>query len=228
MGIFYSFFDLIGFSVCHQLYQRSLDYGQTVLPICARDTGIYIGFLVSFIFLTVINRKHEHGFPPVYVWIYGALAIISMAVDGLTSYSGLRTTTNEIRLLTGLLAGSTLPFILVPVFNYQVWRKSSGDRIVKTFLQFAIFLAMIALIFLGFQLRPAFLSFPASFLSIAAILLVFVYINTILVTIIPIWTQRVDTWRDLIVPVAIAVVLSVIELAASYWLHAYMLSRITG
>jgi uncharacterized membrane protein len=50
-------------------------YGTGYIPICARDTGIYFGFLTTFIFLTVKNRKHEYGFPPWYVLLFGVMGI---------------------------------------------------------------------------------------------------------------------------------------------------------
>lgn len=220
-------FDLLGFAVCHQLPERSLHFGSAVLYICARDTGVYLGFLVAFVFLTFLNRKRQSGLPPWYVLVFGALGVALMAVDGFTSYVGWRTTTNDIRLLTGLLTGAALPLILVPIFNFQAWKENSNDRIMRNFYHFLGYLGVIILAFLTLRSGFSFLFWPLVLLASVAVIFAFIYINLILVTLIPFWTQKTEHLINLVVPTAIAIALSAIELIASYQFHAYLLSRIT-
>lgn len=220
-------FDLLGFAVCHQLSERSLRFGSAVLYICARDTGIYLGFFVSFVFLTLLNRRRQSGLPPWYVLVFGALGVALMAVDGFTSYSGWRTTTNDIRLITGLLTGAALPLVLVPIFNFQVWKENSSDRIMRNFYHFLGYLGVIALTFLILRSGFSFLFWPLALLASVAVIFAFIYINLILVTLIPFWTQKTERLINLAVPTAIAIVLSAIELIASHQFHAFLLSRLT-
>lgn len=226
--MFLRFLQAIGFAVCHQLPQRSLSYGIGYVPLCARDTGIYFGFLTSFIYLTVINRKHEHGFPPWYVIAFGLAGIGLMAIDGFTSYGGFRPTTNEIRLITGILAGSALPLGLIPIFNYQAWEESKEAPIMRGFVHIVLFLIVIAGTFLAFQVRPGFLFWPVATLAGFTVLFIFTYINLIILTLIPFWAQKAEHLKDLAIPFVIALFLTAIELIASYALHAFMLSRLTG
>ncbi len=103
-----SLFNYIGQMVCHQMPERTLEVGGRYLPVCARDTGAYLGFFAGY-FLLVARRKKAKGPPNLWVTV---LMIIPMTVDAVTQLLGFRTSTNEIRLLTGLFFGTaTAPFL---------------------------------------------------------------------------------------------------------------------
>lgn len=87
----------LGDANCHQLASRSYFLNGNEMPFCARDLGIFIGLVLGMALALVIKTR-----PPVLLVLLGFLP---MALDGgwqlLTSYES----TNEIRLLTGILAG---------------------------------------------------------------------------------------------------------------------------
>ena len=215
--------DWLGFAVCHQLPERTLHYGLAALPTCVRCSGIYVGLLAGFLYLTAANRKRESGFPPWWALAFGVIGLGLMGLDGVSSYAAWRPTTNELRLITGLLAGSALPLVLVPMFNYQAWKNASEDRIIKGWADFGLYLLVIVATFLAFQYRPDWLFWPVYLLSGLAIILAFVYTNAILVLLLPWWSQKAEQVRNLIVPLCIGAVMGLVELAGSYWLHAFML-----
>lgn len=107
--LFVYFFNYIGHLVCHQLPERSFWVGGYYLPVCARDTGVYLGFFIGYILLPL--RKKEACGPP-NLWIT-VLMTMPMVLDGTTQLAGLRTSTNELRLLTGLLFGAALAPLLI-------------------------------------------------------------------------------------------------------------------
>lgn len=221
------FFDLIGFAVCHQLPERSIHFGGRVLPVCARETGVYLGFLFSFVFFAIVNRKREYGFPSLYVLIFALIGITLMAVDGFTSYAGWRSTTNAIRLFTGILAGSALPLVLLPIFNYQAWAESSSARVIRSGYQFVAFVVGLLALFFLVKSRFPVLYLPLSLVITFTIIFAFFFINLILITLIPFWTKKAGKLRDLAIPVLIAVAFTAVELTISYNLHRFLLSRIT-
>ena len=126
--------------LCHQIPSRSFFWRGHQFPICARDTGTYLGFLITHIlFLRVpfLRRKLKPLTQNVVIaWISLILAIIPFGIDGVTSYLGLRETTNFIRLATGLLVGGALGLIIavftlgieedIPLrlFTRESWRKA--------------------------------------------------------------------------------------------------------
>ncbi len=97
--------------LCHQKPERSFFYKQKQFPVCSRCTGITIGAIFGFIIamLTQPNLLFVIGFIP-------------LIIDGTTQYYGLRVSNNTLRLVTGLLCGFSMPFVVFKVeliiFNY--------------------------------------------------------------------------------------------------------------
>ena len=82
---------------CHQLSHRSYSYNENQMPFCVRDTGIFIGLLVGFIYST--RRKILLTLPLIIA------SLLPIGLDGtiqlLTDYES----TNNRRMITGLIAG---------------------------------------------------------------------------------------------------------------------------
>jgi uncharacterized membrane protein len=105
-------YNLIGRLVCHQLPERTLWVGGHYLPVCARDTGVYLGFFLGYILL--IRRRKDSCGPP-NLWMT-SLMVLPMIIDAGTQWVGLRTSTNELRLITGLLFGVAIaPFLVYSI-----------------------------------------------------------------------------------------------------------------
>src|SRR5512143_415614 len=54
---------LIGYALCHQLPERSFFMHEHQTPLCARCTGMYLGFLVGVVFLIVRRRTNSARMP---------------------------------------------------------------------------------------------------------------------------------------------------------------------
>jgi uncharacterized membrane protein len=109
----FSLFNFIGSLVCHQIPARTLWVGGHYLPVCARDTGVYLGFFLGYLLLT--QRKKEACGPP-NLWMT-SLMVMPMIVDAGTQWLGLRSSTNELRLITGLLFGTAMAPLLIYSFS---------------------------------------------------------------------------------------------------------------
>jgi uncharacterized membrane protein len=81
---------------CHRLPERSFAWRGRQFPVCARCTGILLGWATYPLFLL--------GLAVLPLWLALALNVPALA-DGLTQATGRRTSTNALRLATGLLAG---------------------------------------------------------------------------------------------------------------------------
>ncbi len=114
------FFDLVGSLICHQLPERSLVSQGMVLPVCARDTGIYTGIFTAFLFLLLFRRMKAQKPPGLITAVVMCVSMIPMMLDGALSYTGLIETTNTARIFTGLLFGLPIPFLLVPAANFKL------------------------------------------------------------------------------------------------------------
>ena len=92
-GIYY-----IGDLNCHQLSHRSYSYNDNQMSFCARDTGIFLGLVIGFMYA---SRKRTVLTLPLVI-----AALVPIGLDGtiqlLTDYES----TNRKRLITGLIAGA--------------------------------------------------------------------------------------------------------------------------
>ena len=106
-------FDFIGNLICHQRPDRTIFVGGHYLPVCARDTGIFIGLIVGYLLVIAFRNKKAKGPPNLLV----AMAMmLPLLIDSFSQLFGLRTSTNDLRLLTGLLFGSAL----APLLTYAL------------------------------------------------------------------------------------------------------------
>jgi uncharacterized membrane protein len=80
------------------------------MPICARCTGIYIGLFAGVVAFAVYPFVEER-----LVRMAMYVAAVPMAIDGLSQASGLRESTNPLRLATGFVAA----------FVFSVWALSA-------------------------------------------------------------------------------------------------------
>ena len=116
-----------GFCVCHQRPERSFFMAGHQLPLCARCTGIHLGFLITAAYNLLRGRWHRAGSPDRWVLAVAVLGSQLMILDGVTSYAGLRETTNLIRLASGLGMGLAIGLILPMVMNLQKREQGEGD-----------------------------------------------------------------------------------------------------
>lgn len=94
--------------ICHQIPERSFYYKSKQFPVCARCTGILLGyFSVSLFYLGIIK------IPIIFI----AIIIIPLFIDSITQYLGLRESNNTLRLITGFLAGFGFSALVVIVAN---------------------------------------------------------------------------------------------------------------
>jgi uncharacterized membrane protein len=105
-----SLFNFIGSLVCHQRPDRTLWIGGHYLPVCARDTGTFVGLLLGYIMLLFLRRKEAKGPPNLYVSL---VMMLPLWVDSFGQLFGFWTSTNYLRLITGLLFGAALAPMLV-------------------------------------------------------------------------------------------------------------------
>lgn len=104
----------VGYGICHQMPERSLHYGGRALPVCARDAGLFLGFATCLAVLLFAYRKASPKFPTLPGLACVFLMALPAVLDGVTQYAGWRESSNAIRLVTGLLAGTAGAVIVFP------------------------------------------------------------------------------------------------------------------
>ncbi|MDR2493412.1 MAG: DUF2085 domain-containing protein [Coriobacteriales bacterium] len=100
-----------GHGFCHQLTSRTFEVDGLYFSACARDTGIYLGLVFTVLAILLLYRRRPFrpsALPPLPVVLATVALGMSLIVDGVTSYVGLRETDNLIRYATGIGAGSAI------------------------------------------------------------------------------------------------------------------------
>ena len=215
----------LGFGLCHQLPERSFFGGGLQIPVCARDTGMYVGFVLSLAVTALLDRGRRRSDLPAWpVLVLGGVMVAIMAWDGVAYYAGLRTTTNDLRLATGLLTGWALPLIVAPLVNSQLWESSSSGRVLDGWREVGAWLLPLpaAFVLVRWVLPLAGVAYPM--LVAGCVVATFVSVNLIIATLVPRLERRavslLSAWPALLVGLA----LSAIEIGGTAWLRAWLQS----
>ena len=205
-----------GYGLCHQLPERSYFGGGLQVPVCARDTGIYVGFVVAFgILLAVHGRSRPREFPRAHVWAVMGVMLAAMAWDGVTSYAGWRSTTNDLRLLTGLGVGFSVAALVLPMINDEMWRDGPPSRVMDPLWRFIAWLAGLPISFALVKYIAPSLGVAFPLLVVFAVLATLTGVNLVIVGIFPKFDRRRLSARQHMLAIALALALSVGEIAAA-------------
>src|SRR5680860_1028661 len=228
MDIINQIAELTGFSVCHQLPERSMLLGSIYIPLCCRCSGIYIGFFLSIVILFLMHRKRQSDIPPLYIIILSCFFIVSTFADGLLSYLGIYETNNIIRLITGHLSGMGIAVIIYPIFVFQYYRSSERIKIFDTY-KFYIFFIIITVNAIIIQVlllvfKPAFFALFFYYFNFFCVIFTFWFSNLALSLLIPFFGQKAEKLfgKNLIFPFLLSAALTFAELFISYRLHVWI------
>ncbi len=215
------FIQSIGFSVCHQLPARSLHFGDIIIPICSRCSGIYTGFFISAVILFILFRKKENDLPPLYILVILLIFFLSTIIDGIASYAGFYETNNIIRFITGFLCGASIVVIVYPIFVFQYYKNSKKEKIFRRPYKFVIFLIGLSVFAAITLFRISFLGSFYYYFSILSVIFTFYAINLVMVLLVPFFSQKATRlWsKYLILPSAISLVLVSIEIFIAFKIH---------
>lgn len=208
----------VGYGLCHQQPDRSFFVGRRQLPLCARDTGTYLGAAVTLLCMLGTSRRLGTSLP--HPWVLAVLALggAFFVVDGVNSYAGafpflprLYEPDNRLRLLSGLMLGTAMAAALLPLFNYTLWRSAPAERPLNGRALLAL-PAALTLAYLAVTNGPAWLYLPLAVGLALTVLLVLAAVNGLLVTVILRHDRRGTDWRDLVHLLSWGVLLTAIEL----------------
>src|SRR5258708_33272180 len=99
--------------VCHQIPERSFHLAGHQLAVCARCTGLYVGFAVGAL-LYPLARSLQRTDTPARFWLM--LAILPLLIDFALGYFSIWENTHLSRFLTGALLSSVAVFFIMPGF----------------------------------------------------------------------------------------------------------------
>jgi uncharacterized membrane protein len=122
------------FRVCHQVPARSLWIHGVCLPVCARCTGIYLGFLIGWIAWGLVPEPRRSR-PISSTLLF--LGLAPLGIDGLINSTTLVTSPAWLRTATGLVTGIAAARALWPALveaakilqdAYEQFLRESGRK----------------------------------------------------------------------------------------------------
>ena len=210
------FLRFIGHGFCHQIPSRSFEAGGLVFSVCARDTGIYLGLiftvLVAFILYSRLGRK-PGDLPPTFYLVALVFMALPMAIDGGTSYLGLRETNNTIRYLTGFGMGISCGSLIAPLLFAMRKDADLTQKIFSKPSHIALQLTFTLILGIAFLIFYPYLGIFSPLLAALAFIGIILSVNLILLTLTKRFTPHhtLNHWLLLIV---LSLALSFIEIAA--------------
>jgi uncharacterized membrane protein len=215
--------------VCAQ--QHNIFIGELQVPICARNSGIYISFLITMIYFWGIGRGHAGRVPP---WPIAAVLIAFVVVMGIDGFNSLfldlglpylYTPRNELRTLTGMGMGVGVATVMLLILNTTL-RQNVDDQqpLLKNWRELGGVLLLNFLILVALYGNLELLYWPLAFLSFTGIISVLYLVSLLLVSLFMGYEGRVTHPAQLAKPATIALLPTLVMLAVMsglrFWLEA--------
>ncbi len=214
---FWSKLSALGYSVCHQIPERSFFVHTHQFPLCARCTGMYLGALLSLGWHFLRGRRNQ--FPPLALLLTLSLIFLAFALDGLNSLRqvflpmpALYHTTNLIRLITGFGAGICIGTVLGTVFNQAVWSNPQPGAALDTLPRLLALLGAAALLGWAVYSGPDWLKAPLAVLSGAAVPVVLAFAYTVLLVMLLGRANTYQSWQQLRLPLALGLCAALLQI----------------
>jgi uncharacterized membrane protein len=215
--------------ICSQLPGHSFYPAGQQLPLCARNTGVYLGFALGFLTLLGAGRVRVSRLPSPAV----ALALLGlvglMAIDGFNSLfldlglPHLYQPQNLLRLVSGLGAGVAMVAFITPVANGLLWRHEDARSSFRSFAQLAVVAPLLLLAFLAAGSQSGWLLYPIAIVSSLGLLLALTLVNLVFVICFSPLIGRFERWRQVVPVFTLAATLTVIELTLLFKLKLAVL-----
>jgi len=155
-------------AVCHTLPDRTFRFGGEALPLCARCTGVYVGFLLTMIGLAC-TRLRRRSVVSGGLLAFNIALIVLFAVCGFAGQYDALALSEYSRLLLGLSFGFAVAVFAFPLtrgwllrMDCRPWER--GDR-----LRFLGLFAGLIAVSLAIRSGWGFLFWPVSLLGVAGL-----------------------------------------------------------
>lgn len=213
--------------ICAQ--QNNIFLGGLQFPLCARNSGIYLSFLLSTLAIYTAGRARAGRLPP---WsVVGALIamIALMAVDGFNSLAvdlgrqPLYTPVNLVRTLTGMGMGIGIAVLLHIVLVNTLRRDVDNEqRVLRGWGELLGLLALNLLALAAIYGNLSFMFWPLAFLAFFGITGVLYLVSLLLTALVMGYEGRVTKLSQLARPASVALIPTLIVLGVMSWLRFWL------
>jgi uncharacterized membrane protein len=208
--------------VCAQ--QHNIFLGNLQFPLCARNSGIYMSFMLTLLYLFTIGRGRAGRVPPWPISVTLLLFVAIMAVDGFNSFfvdiglPHLYTPMNWLRTLTGMGMGVAIAVLLLIVFNLTL-RRDVEDRtpVLRNFAELGGILLVNLLALTAIYGNLSITFWPLAFLAFFGITGVLYVVCLMLTSLFMGYEGSITSLRQLARPATVALFPTLILLLTMSW-----------
>jgi uncharacterized membrane protein len=173
---------------CTQRLDHALVMNGTPIPITARCVGIYAGAMLTFLAITLSDRRRGYLLPPRRVLAIMAFLFLVMGFDGINATTtdiagiGLYQETNVHRLFAGIGFGVAMALLCYPLMIGAILG-NRGEPLapVHGFAELARLLAMAYGLGILMAFEPAWMLYPTAFLTLTGQLSTYVLLNGMII-----------------------------------------------
>ena len=190
--------------VCAQLPTHSFYPGGERLPLCSRNTGIYLGFIVTIATLYATGRGQGQKLPAWPISLVLACGIFALTIDGCNSLlldlglPHLYQPHNLLRLATGLLTGLAMGILVLPILNQLFWSQSNEQRSIPSWRVLLRFLPALIVCYFAVASQSGFILYPVALLSTFGLLTAISSVNLIVIIAVSKRGQSFVSYRELL------------------------------
>jgi uncharacterized membrane protein len=211
--------DSIGCAVCHRIESHSLFIGDRAMPLCARCSGMHLGFAFTIFAFLATRRGRAGGYPPKWMaFVFGFFAL-GFALDGLNSFFSLllgRTwlyePNNALRLISGTLMGLSMASYAYPAFNQSLWSNWGKERALRSGGDLARLLLLAAIVVLAVLSGNPLLLYPLAILSSLTVVVILGGAYTMFALLFLGRESQALTWRRLFFPLVFGFTLALAQI----------------
>lgn len=227
-----------GAGTCHRIVQHSFVIDGQQLPLCARCTAIYSGFLLAVGMSFLRGRRRPAGIAPPAIILVLLTFLALVGIDGANSYLSLfpflphlydpdMLGSHTLRVLTGSLEGVALAGLLPPILHLTLWESPQQGRMIPNLPELGLILAAVGAADLLLLWHPPYSFYPIALFSLAGLVLLLGTTITPLVAVLARQAGRVRRWDEAATLLGWGALLSLLLLAGLAWLRFALLGSFT-
>lgn len=213
--------------VCAQ--QHNIFIGDLQFPLCARNSGIYLSFLLTLGYIYLIGRGHAGRIPPWPISIVLLLFVVVMGVDGFNSLfldigqPYLYTPDNRLRTLSGMGMGISIAVMLHIVINLTL-RKNVDDKlpVLRSWWELLGIIAIDLLALAAIYGNLQFMFWPLAFIAFFGITGVLYLVSLLLTSLFMGYEGSIISLRQLALPATVAIIPTLLILLSMSWLRFWL------
>lgn len=196
--------DSVAYAVCHRIESHTYHIGDRPMPLCARDTGMHLGILITILYH--LKQGNRGGMPARKIQIVLAIFFLAFAIDGVNStlpmlnFPNLQQwyqPQNWLRLATGAGLGIGMGSALMPVLNQSLWTDPNEEPALFTWKQLGLLILITGLAGAAVTTEIPALLYPLAILSAGNVLLILTLIFTLVWVMLTKKDNQFHHWKEL-------------------------------